>query len=673
MRKLLDKHHYWVPLLLLILCLGAYGVYLNQLGFYWDDWMTIYMANKYEVASKIHNFADRPLFAWMDITLRSLLGLKPLYWHILFFILRWLTSWSMWGVVSKIWPKYKEQMAWTAILFTVYPTFFKQSLAVTYRSQYVAFLFFLLSIILMVQAYQNKKFFWPYTILGMAFTIGHLLTMEYFGGLELIRPIILFFVISSQIVDWKERIKRIFINWSPYLLMILVFIIRRFIYFPGNEDPNPFINPKGGGNFIQTFLDIVVVSLRDIWHVLVTSWSDIVQPEEIITLSRGDLLAWGIAAVVSLGVYFIMRNGNRGDLEGDKNIWNRQVIPFGIFSLFAGLLPVWLTGRNILEGFFADRFSIPAMFGASILIVALINLLISQKNYQRIILTFLLAVTVSAQIRETNDFRWDWVRQTRAYWQIYWRAPAIEPNTAIISDGALTSTTNRYNAAFAMNFLYPQVEGTELQTYWWFEIPYDGLHRYIPEMLEGMPLTGKYHDERFEGHSRDSILVITPELEDQCLWFLTPRDVNNNVILEDASMLSQIADLERIYAQPSSEDYPIEDIFGQEPKHSWCYYFQKASLARQFEDWDEIIRLWDEAEEGGYQTAYSYELIPFIEAFAYTGDWNQAAKISTEAYEMGLRKNLMVCASWRDMQEIFRGDEAFDNVYNEVAQALNCE
>lgn len=673
MKKILNDQSRWMPILFLGLCVGTYGVYLSQLGFYWDDWMTIYLTEKYERAADFLYYAYRPLFAWLDVIIRSILGLKPLYWQIVFLVIRWLTIWSMWGVMVRLWPRHREQMAWAAILFSVYPTFFTQSLAVNYKSQFFSFLLFLLSIILMIQAYRNRKTRWPYTILGMLFTLGHLLTTEYMAGLEITRPVILFLIISSQVDDWKERIKRILINWSPYLLMIFLFVGRRMIFFPGEVDPNPFIDLESGGNLFGTLLDVVIISLRDVWYVLVTSWSGIIQPEEIIVISPGILLAWAIALVVSLAVYFVIRAANQQAIEEKNHGWEKQAIFLGMFSVFVGLLPIWLTGRKILSGGFADRYGIPAMFGASLVVVALLSLLISNRDYRRIVFTVLLGFSIAAQIRASNEFRWDWVRQTRAYWQMYWRAPAIEPNTAIISDGAFTGTTNRYNAAFAMNLLYPQIEGTDLATYWYFEIPYNGLHRYIPEMLEGMTLTGEFYNEKFIGDSKDSILIITPEPEDQCLWFLTPRDVKNNAILEQASQLSAIVNLDRIHREPVSDDYPMEDIFGPEPKHGWCYYFQKASLAHQFEDWEEVIRLWDEAEQLGYQTAYIYELIPFIEAFGYIGDWDQAGKISKDSYEKGLHKNLMLCASWKHMQESFAGNEDFDLAYDEVSQTLNCE
>jgi hypothetical protein len=524
----------------------------------------------------------------------------------------------------------------------------------------------------MIQAYRKRAVYWPYTILGMLLTLCHLFTTEYMAGLEIIRPVILWIIISPQIADWREKLKTVAKNWSPYLLMIIAFVIRRFLYFQGENDPNPLLKLGGEDNIASSLLNLAVISVRDVLHVLITTLSDTLLPEEVIDISPGNILAWTVSIVISVGVYLVMKsylsehsNVKNGDRES-------HVILFGLFSVFVGLLPVWFTGNKVLAGMWADRFGIPAMFGASIFLIALISLLIPYIKYRRVVFSILLGLAISTQIRSANVFRWDWVRQTRGYWQMYWRAPALKPNTPVIADGALTATVNRYNAAFALNMLYPQDENTDLETYWYFEIPYNGLYRYIPELLEGKSMKGQYQAEKFLGESRNSIIIETPELEDQCLWFLTPRDIDNNKILDEARELTPIINLDRILPEPVSDDYPNEDIFGPEPKRGWCYYFQKASLARQFEDWEEINRLWEEANQLGFQTEYTYELLPFIEAFVYLEDLDQAVELSIKTQETGMHKNLMLCASWRNSQELHVGNGDFDQAYREVTQTLNC-
>ena len=67
--------------------------------------------------------------------------------------------------------------------------------------------------------------------------------------------------------------------------------------------------------------------------------------------------------------------------------------------------------------------------------------------------------------------------------------------------------------------------------------------------------------------------------------------------------------------------FPPVALLGAEPTHGWCYYFEKASLARQRMDWQEIVRLGNEAASLGLRPDDYSEWIPFILGFAFTGDF----------------------------------------------------
>ena len=61
-------------------------------------------------------------------------------------------------------------------------------------------------------------------------------------------------------------------------------------------------------------------------------------------------------------------------------------------------------------------------------------------------------------------------------------------------------------------------------------------------------------------------------------------------------------------------------VFGAEPEHDWCYYYQKATLARQRGNWDEIISLHEEASRKGLAPQDLIEWLPFLQAYANAGD-----------------------------------------------------
>jgi hypothetical protein len=54
------------PLALLALCLVVFGPLIQRLGFYWDDWPSIWFYHLGGPASYLESFSiDRPALAWM--------------------------------------------------------------------------------------------------------------------------------------------------------------------------------------------------------------------------------------------------------------------------------------------------------------------------------------------------------------------------------------------------------------------------------------------------------------------------------------------------------------------------------------------------------------------------------------------------------------------------------
>jgi hypothetical protein len=84
-------------------------------------------------------------------------------------------------------------------------------------------------------------------------------------------------------------------------------------------------------------------------------------------------------------------------------------------------------------------------------------------------------------------------------------------------------------------------------------------------------------------------------------------------------------------------------IFGQEPLHIWCYYYQKMSLARQQGEWNMVVTLGEEAVRAGFEPLDQSEWMPLIEAYAYSGDLEKANSVISKIYNnSNLRYNLCV-------------------------------
>ena len=97
----------------------------------------------------------------------------------------------------------------------------------------------------------------------------------------------------------------------------------------------------------------------------------------------------------------------------------------------------------------------------------------------------------------------------------------------------------------------------------------------------------------------------------------------------DALIVRQVGSesrIDRIIASGSGFTPPAS-MFGPEPARGWCYYYQKASLARQQGNWAEIGRIYDEVTAQKLKPGDQSEWIPFVEGLVNAGREAEARAI----------------------------------------------
>jgi hypothetical protein len=114
----------------------------------------------------------------------------------------------------------------------------------------------------------------------------------------------------------------------------------------------------------------------------------------------------------------------------------------------------------------------------------------------------------------------------------------------------------------------------------------------------------------------NQLLVMTMPTEFSCVHVLD----GENLELSDNSLpeIMTIAPYSRLDRIELNNDMvtPPKSIFGEEPAEGWCYYYEKADLARQRGDWKEITRLGDIVSERDLRPYDWIEWMPFIEGYA---------------------------------------------------------
>jgi len=78
----------------------------------------------------------------------------------------------------------------------------------------------------------------------------------------------------------------------------------------------------------------------------------------------------------------------------------------------------------------------------------------------------------------------------------------------------------------------------------------------------------------------------------------------------------------------------MPEIYYPEPVHAWCYYFEKADLARQLKDWNQVVKLGDVAFALDDYPNDPVERFVFIEGYAHDGQWDKAMELSIVSYKV---------------------------------------
>jgi len=517
----------------------------------------------------------------------------------------------------------------------------------------------------------------PLTILAMAMSFLHMLTMEYFIGLELLRPVFLWIIFEEQGASSRQRLQKTFIRWLPYLVLLVgVVIWRLFFMRTFGVDPNdPVLLKSLLSQPFATSLQLVQLAITEQIVNLVGSWYATLEPQDIDLTNSLYVasLALGIFSAILATLYLLkLKTDHDRDPVDDKK-WHRQAIVVGFLAAIFGSLPIWITDRHVLTGLYGGRFGLAAMFGMSILLVGLLDWFTPRRTPKIILIGALIGLAVGFHLRSTSTYVNSWVKQHNFYWQLYWRAPYLKPGTALLSMDELFLYVGRSPTSMALNLLYPQPTGSRELAYWFVELPYHVGPLGLPEFVAGKNIRYSFRKYSFTGSSLDGLAIFYEPEGGRCLWVLSPLDRYNPEIPGMTEEVLPISNLDRIEPIASSQDYPLDGIFGKEPYHSWCYYYQKADLARQLNDWGRVDELYDEALEIGLKPENPHERLPFIEAFAHTGRWQEAIRQTNKAFQKNLRYAAQLCYLWKQIEGDLEIPAVFEQQLRDVLAPMQCQ
>jgi hypothetical protein len=668
----------WVTaIVLFIVGFVTFGLLASDLGFYWDDWSKTLVNVLYGFEGYAEYYAaDRPLSGWTHILFVSLIGNKQFNWQILNIILRTLSAIAIWWSLKVLWPQNQREISLAAILYLVLPIFTQQPAAVTFHQQWLqaALYFFALGITL--RSLNSKRWYIPLTLLAILLNGLQLTVTEYFFGLVLIIPLFIGLYFYLHNFRGKAFRKKTFLFSLPYIALSILFALWRFVWMQ-----LPVEDPYALTTFqqllqqpLQTSISLAQTIFLDILEVLIGSWAPVFDLSLQTASQPSTLFSWALSFLVALFVIiflFTQKEPKENEADFNNKHWIAQLIGAGFIMLFFGILPAWAIGKNVLLDFHANRYAMPAMAGIALMLIGIFSWFIQNWERKIVVLGIFIGLAAGFHLREVNAYRWNWSEQSDFYWQLYWRAPKIQSKTAIVFEEDPFPTQGLFSTSSALNLLYTNNRMSGDLPYWAYAI----LPRFAQS--ETFPanqhLSSTFRSLHFEGNTDDMILTHYNPSHGKCWWILSGDDQLNPYLSPQERQWAAASNLNRISNDPSVPT-PDADLFGEEPDHNWCYFYEKAELCIQEEDWQTAVDLGNQAQEMGYRPELSAssnsprEWIPFILGYGMANELEMAFDLTQQSYTLDSKYQPMLCAAWDKILPLDENDPWREKINN----ALDC-
>ncbi len=623
---------------LLIIAFLTYGIFITELGLYWDDFPYTWFGHVLGTTSYHKVFYDeRPFLAPLYNLTAPIFGENILSWQIFAIVIRWACALCVGWIFRLIWPGKKDAAYIVSLLFLVYPGFGQQWIATIYSRVYILLLLFLVSLGFMIKSLRKPEYLFLFTVLSLSFGALSLLGSEYYFGLEFARPFILWIVLFGVAGTFRERIKRVVSLWLPYLIGVIGFAIWRGVVVQSALYGVQIAGSSGQG-IGHTILDLMKNLFVNAYKGGVLAWMQVfdlppirqwIQPYNFGML----FLMLAIFCLIVLVGYKFFKSSI--DHEFHRNIWHNwqlQAILLGSMMLILGSLPMWAAKLPFDLKFPYNRFMLSMMFGSALFLTGIIYF-IKIKLFRVGVIGVLVAFSVGWHFQTANTFRLEWIKANGFLQQLTWRIPNLKPATMLIayelpfkyySDNSLTA---------AINWTYaPEYHGGDLP----FVLDYLTVRKnsVLKQLDPGIAITQKYRSLEFKGNTSDVVVLYLSD--SGCLRVLDEVYTGKDTIPNLKDPLPQaiaLSNLDRIITNSVTVAQPIPQYFDTPNTTTWCYFFEKADLARQVGNWEYVMNLWQELKRLSLSPGDLTEYSPFIEAMGFSGEIEEAGILSNYVNE----------------------------------------
>jgi len=628
----------WIGLLALIFISAiAYLPLVSKLGYINDDWYLMYDGHVGGAGffHQVFNI-DRPLRGYLMKAAFSLFGMNPLNYHLSAFFFRVLSGIGLLWLCDQLWPKRQSNNILIATLFLIYPGFLAQVNPIDYQSQIFSLACGMFSVALTIKAIQSERRVerWGFTILSVLLGWVYLGLVEYFIGFEALRAI------AVGLLFMRDHGKTIMVRSSsamrafvPFIASAGGFLVWRLFFFEAERKATDvslqlsslLTSPLTGLWWLNYFI-------QDVFKVVIVAWALPLNNFAFSLRLRDAFVGFGLALLALLIVVAVFRRSVADDSvteAGDKSPVMGEQIWVALVTIAAGLIPVILVNRHVSLPEYS-RYTLAASVGVAILLSVVIDK-ISQNSLRVAVTGFFVAIAVLTHygnsMRVANE-----TKATRNFWwQAAWRAPQIQRGVTLIASYPDSALSEDYFVWGPANLIYYPEK--QLSNPLEIQLPAAVLTDDVVLQIAAnggieTPLRRGNYLERDFGN----VLVMIQTSSNGCVRFingdmpeLSPYDQQKLFLVAPFSRLENVLTQGKFQSPPTI-------VFGEEPEHGWCYFYQKADLARQRGEWGSIPVLLNAALDQGYYPEDALEWMPFLQASAVLGDVEQVrstAKLMT--------------------------------------------
>jgi hypothetical protein len=629
LRSLIKSELFIAIFLLVAVSAIAYLPFIAHFSYFNDDWYEMFATGTRGPLIFIDIFSvDRPARALLMIPLYVLFGKNPFPYNVTAYLFRLFSGLSVLWSLRIVWPQQKRLATLAALFYLIYPGFLSQPNAIDFQSHIAGLCFATFSIALTLKAVRTKNLWSRILITGLSifFGLAYLSQMEYYAGYEVVRFVLLFILAGQTEKTFFTRLKRAVLWYLPFIIVPLLFFTWRLFFFQdvrkqtdiGTQLGSLITTPRHTiliwtTTLIQSMVDVIVLA----WFVpFYSAFSNLSAIDELVGLG---------AALIAILIAWISLRSTSSDSASEDG-WQRENLWAGLVIVIGGLVPIIVANRGVD---FADlsRYSVISMFGAVMILAVFVDRL-KNLRFQLGFVLLLIGIAVITHFSNGDSYAQYADSNNMFWWQVSWRIPQLKKGTTIVvhypagqagEDYTIWSPANLiyYPDSQSQKFIQPAIYAALLN--------HDAVDKVLTQKgVEYDTRRGSIHT--FRNYS--NILVITQTGPGSCVRVMDGHQTEFSSSEDERVMLmapySQIQDV----MTGTQFQTPPQLPFGLEPTRGWCYYYEKASYARQVSDWQTVLNLGDQATKLGLKPQDLIEWMPFLQAYAHFGNQAQLTQLA---------------------------------------------